>query len=67
MTTRNPDPHTYEAIESFTTTIGKRAYSVTAGDRAGGEHELVKTHPALFRPMTVQFPADEVAVKGQRS
>lgn len=68
MTThKKPDEHgTFEAVQSFTTTIGKHAYSVTVGDRASGGHELVKTHPELFRPLIVQYPHDETAVAGQR-
>jgi len=67
MTAKHNESETFEARESFSTTIHGRAYTVTAGDRASGAHELVKTHPYLFRPMTVKYPADETAVAGKRS
>lgn len=65
--TKQPDIQTYEAAQSFTTVIHGRTYSVSVGDRASAGHELVKTHPALFRPMTVQYPDDETAVVGVRT
>lgn len=61
MPPRNTEPTVYQAIESFTTTIGKRAYHVQEGERVAAGHELLATLPHLFKPMTIDYPVIEAA------
>ena len=58
---KNTEPTVFQAVQSFSTTIGKRAYHVQEGERVAAGHELLDALPELFKPMTIHYPAVETA------